>query len=271
MTDLNYIKNLAKQYRKNILFAAFSAGAKSAHIGGALSIVEILACLYGKIMKIDPKKPMDSDRDRLILSKGHACLALYSALVEKGYFEREELKNFEKSESFLLGHPVMNREKGIEFSTGSLGMGLSLGIGVAYAGKMNKKKYSTYIIIGDGECNEGSIWEGALLGPHLDLENLKVIIDKNNLQQTGKNKDILDLGDFTNKWKSFGWNTHEVDGHNINDLLKALKLKSENNKPIAIIANTIKGKGFTFSENNNDWHHNILTKKNYELALQELN
>ena len=138
MTDLNYITNLAKQYRKNILYAAFSAGAKSAHIGGALSIVEILACLYGKIMKIDPKKPMDSDRDRLILSKGHACLALYSALVEKGYFKREELKNFEKSESFLLGHPVMNREKGIEFSTGSFGMGLSLGIGVAYAGKMNK-------------------------------------------------------------------------------------------------------------------------------------
>jgi len=271
MTDLNYIKDLAKQYRKNILFAAFSAGAKSAHIGGALSIVEILACLYGNIMNVDPKRPSDSNRDRLILSKGHACLALYSALVEKGYFKREELKNFEKSESFLLGHPVMNREKGIEFSTGSLGMGLSLGIGVAYAGKINKKKYSTYIIIGDGECNEGSIWEGALLGPHLNLENLKVIIDKNNLQQTGKNKDILDLGDLTSKWKSFGWNTHEIDGHSINDLLTALNLKSENNKPIAIIANTIKGKGFTFSENNNDWHHNILTKKNYELALQELN
>ena len=270
MTDLNYIKNLAKQYRKNILFAAFSAGAKSAHIGGALSIVEILACLYGKIMKIDPKKPMDSDRDRLILSKGHACLALYSALVEKGYFEREELKNFEKSESFLLGHPVINREKGIEFSTGSLGMGLSLGIGVAYAGKMNKKKYSTYIIIGDGECNEGSIWEGALLGPHLDLENLKVIIDKNNFQQTGANSEIMDLKDMKNKFVSFGCETLEIDGHNIKKIYAAFIKKNKKNKPKVIVANTIKGKGFKLFENNNNWHHSIINKSIYSQILKEL-
>jgi transketolase len=271
MTDFKAIKELAKQYRKNILFAAYSAGAKSAHIGGALSIVEILACLYGNILKLDPKNPLDLNRDRLILSKGHACLSLYSALVEKKYFQRQELENFEKSGSFLLGHPVMNREKGIEFSTGSLGMGLSLAIGVAYAGKVNLKEYSTFVIVGDGECNEGSIWEGALLGSHLNLQNLKVIIDKNNFQQTGENKNILNLADITSKWKSFGWNTYEVDGHNIHDLFKVLNLKSDNNKPTAIVANTIKGKGFSFFENNNDWHHNILTKKNYELALQELN
>ena len=242
MTNSKDIKDLAKQYRKNILFAAYSAGAKSAHIGGALSIVEILACLYGALMNLDPNNPLDYDRDRLILSKGHACLALYSALAEKGFFQRQELKNFEKSESFLLGHPVMNREKGIEFSTGSLGMGLSLGIGVAYAGKLNSKNYSTYVVIGDGECNEGSIWEGALLAPHLNLSNLKVIVDKNNLQQTGRNEDILNLNNISDKWKSFGWNTYEVDGHNINDLLQVLNLKTDNDKPTAIIANTIKGK-----------------------------
>ncbi len=268
--DFIKIENLAKQYRKNILFAAYSAGAKSAHIGGALSIVEIVACLYGEVMNLDPKNPLNSNRDRLILSKGHACLALYSALAEKGYFQREELKNFEKSGSFLLGHPVMNKQKGIEFSTGSLGMGLSLGIGVAHAAKIKNVNYSTFVIMGDGECNEGSVWEAALLGPHLNLQNLRVIVDKNNLQQTGKNQDILNLGNLENKWKSFGWNTHEVDGHNIKDLIKVFSYKSDNQKPTAIIANTIKGKGFSFSENNNEWHHNVLTKKNYELALEEL-
>ena len=185
--------------------------------------MEIVASLYGQIMKLDPEKPLDPNRDRFILSKGHACLALYSALVEKGYFKREELKNFEKSGSFLLGHPVMNRNKGIEFSTGSLGMGLSLGIGVAYAGKRRKMSYSTYVVLGDGECNEGSVWEGVMSAPHLKLDNLTVIVDKNNLQQTGKNEDILNLGNLVQKWKSFGWNTHEVDGHDIAKLLDIFK------------------------------------------------
>lgn len=263
-------KELAKQIRKNILFAAFNAGARSAHIGGALSIVEIVATLYGQIMKLSPDKPLDPNRDRFILSKGHACLALYSVLAEKGYFKRDELKNFEKSGSFLLGHPVMNRTKGIEFSTGSLGMGLSLGIGVAYAAKKRNMKYSTYVVLGDGECNEGSVWEGAMSAAHLKLDNLTVVVDKNNLQQTGKNEDILDLKNLTEKWKSFGWNTYEVDGHNVDELLNILKKKHENQRPISIVANTVKGKGFGFSENNNDWHHTILTKKNYDIALEEL-
>ena len=269
--SVDQTKELAKQLRKNILFAAYNAGAKSAHIGGALSIVEIVASLFGQIMKLNPAKPLDPNRDRFILSKGHACLALYSALVEKGYFKREELKNFEKSGSFLLGHPVMNRDKGIEFSTGSLGMGLSLGIGVAYAGKRKGMNYSTYIVLGDGECNEGSVWEGVMSAPHLKLDNLTVIVDKNNLQQTGKNEDILNLGNLAEKWKSFGWNTHEVDGHDVGELLDTFKNKDQNQKPTAIIANTIKGKGFGFSENNNDWHHTVLTKKNYDIALKELN
>lgn len=269
--DIAKIKELAKQVRKDILFSAFSAGARSAHIGGALSIVEIITTLYGGIMKFNPKNPLDPNRDRFILSKGHACLALYSVLAETGYFKREELKNFEKSGSFLLGHPVMNKVMGIEFSTGSLGMGLSLGIGVAYAGKRRNREYRTYVVLGDGECNEGSVWEGIMSAAHLKLDNLIVVFDKNNLQQTGRNQDILNLGNLSEKLKSFGWDTHEIDGHNIKELLEVLNKKDRKQKPTSIIANTVKGKGFSFSENNNEWHHTILTKKNYDLALQELN
>lgn len=262
------IKSLAKKIRKNILFSAFSAGAKSAHIGGALSIADIVATLYGDIMKIDSKKPLDPNRDRFILSKGHACLALYSALVELNFFAKDELKNFEKSGSFLLGHPVMNKEKGIEFSTGSLGMGLALGMGVALSAKRKNKEYNTYVILGDGECNEGSVWEAAMLANSLKLRNLCAIIDCNGYQQTGLNTDILDLENLENKWKSFGWATYSINGHDINEIISTLR--SQNERPKVILAKTIKGKGFSFSENNNDWHHAMMTKKIYEEAKLEL-
>ena len=275
MVALNINKNdeiefLCKEIRKNILYAAFSAGVKSAHIGGALSIVEIISVLFGKIMNFNPKNLLDETRDRFILSKGHACLALYSVLAEKGFFEKSELENFEKSGSFLLGHPVMNREKGLEFSTGSLGMGLSLGIGLAKASKLKKNNNQIFILLGDGECNEGSVWEGALLASHLNLENLTVIIDRNNFQQTGTSSEILNLDNLYSKWESFGFYTLEVNGHNTNDLLSTFRDNSNKKKPKAIIANTIKGKGLSFAENNNDWHHSILTKKNYEIALKEI-
>ncbi len=265
----NEIFELAKNIRKNILFAAYKAGASSAHVGGALSIVDILAVLYGSIAKIDSAKPLDKNRDRIILSKGHGCLALYGSLLEKGFIKKSELETFEKSGSFLLGHPVINKKKGIEFSTGSLGMGLSLGIGVSVSSAKKKLNYKTYVIIGDGECNEGSVWEGALLASHLNLKDLTVIVDKNNFQQTGKNQDILDLKNLTSKWKSFGWETIDVNGHNLKEIYDALILKS--NRPKAIIANTIKGKGVSFTENNNDWHHNILTQKNFEIGINEIN
>ncbi len=268
--NLKDLKLFSTKIRKNILLAAFSAGAKSAHIGGALSISDIIAVLYGKVMKLNSNNPLDENRDRLILSKGHACLALYSALVEKKFFPKSELENFEKSGSFLLGHPVMNKEKGIEFSTGSLGMGISLGIGVALAAKKKNKNFHTYIIVGDGECNEGSVWESALYAAHAKLDNLTIIIDKNNLQQTGKNQDILNLDNLTEKFKSFNWHTIEIDGHNIESINNTLTINTTNNKPKAIIANTVKGKGVSFFENNNDWHHSILVKKNYDTALKEL-
>ena len=268
--QIKNIKNFAFQVRKNILEMAVSAGAGSAHFGGALSITEVVSTLFAYQMKIDKKNPKWEERDRFILSKGHACLAYYAALCEVGYISNNELKTFEKNDTDLLGHPVINRNLGIDFSNGSLGMGLSLGIGVAISSKKKKKNFNVYVIVGDGECNEGSIWEGAMAAPNFKLDNLYVIIDKNNFQQTGSNKEIMNVGNLKDKWSSFGWYTVELDGHNIQELYNFFKESKKIDKPKAIIANTIKGKGFSFSENNNDWHHSILSKSFYEKAIKEL-
>ena len=264
------IKNFAINVRKNILEMAVAAGASSAHFGGALSITEIISTLFAYKMKIDKKNPLWESRDRFILSKGHACLAYYAALCEIGYITKNELKTFEKNDTNLLGHPVINRKLGIEFSNGSLGMGLSLGIGVAISSKKKKKDFNVYVVIGDGECNEGSVWEAAMAAPNFKLNNLYAIIDKNNFQQTGSNKEIMNVESLKEKWSSFGWHTTELDGHNVQELYDFFKNSDEVKKPKAIIASTIKGKGFSFSENNNDWHHSVLTKNFYEKALKEL-
>ena len=268
--EIKNIKNFAFQVRKNILEMAVSAGSNSAHFGGALSITEIISTLFAYQMKIDKKNPLWEERDRFILSKGHACLAYYAALCEVGYISKEELKTFEKNDTNLLGHPVINRNLGIDFSNGSLGMGLSLGIGVAISSKKKGKNFSVYVIVGDGECNEGSIWEAAMAAPNFKLDNLYVIIDKNNFQQTGSNKEIMNVEKLKDKWTSFGWHTTELDGHNIQDLRNFFNESKDIKKPKAIIANTIKGKGFSFSENNNEWHHSILSKSFHEKALKEL-
>jgi|TARA_B100001540_G_scaffold284486_1_gene276830 transketolase len=264
------IQKFLLNVKKNILDMAFYAGASSSHFGGALSIAEIVSFLFSYQMKIDRNNPLWEDRDRFILSKGHACLAYYSALCEVGYLTKDELKTFEKDKSNLLGHPVINRKIGIEFSNGSLGMGLSLGIGVALASRLNKKNYNVYVVVGDGECNEGAVWEAAMAAPNINLENLYVIIDKNNFQQTGSNKNIMNVDDLKEKWSSFGWHTSSIDGHNFDDMFKCFKNIKNIKKPKAILANTIKGKGFSFSENNNDWHHSVLNKTYYEKGLAEL-
>jgi len=269
--DLNNISKFSNSIRKNILDMALSAGANSSHFGGALSIADIVAILFSYKMNINKSNPEWVDRDRFILSKGHACLAYYSALSEIGYISKEELKTFEGNESNLLGHPVINRKLGIEFSNGSLGMGLSLGIGLAISSKKKKKNFKVFVIIGDGECNEGSVWEAAMAAANFNLDNLHVIVDHNNFQQTGRNNDIMKLGSLKDKWSSFGWETAELDGHNIENLYDYFNSNQETNKPKALIANTIKGKGFSFSENNNDWHHGVLTKKVYDEAIEELN
>ena len=268
-SEIIKIKQLSKKMRENILTMSLAAGASSSHFGGSLSTVELLATLYNNVLKFDIANPLWDDRDRFILSKGHACLGYYSVLCEKGFFAKEDLNLFEKNGSFLLGHPVINKKKGIEFSNGSLGMGLALGIGVAIAAKKNKKNYRVFVLIGDGECNEGSIWEAAMSAAHFKLKNVTAILDNNNLQQTGSNDDIMSTKDLANKWRSFNWDVQEINGHNIPEILAALNHVSE--KPKLILAKTIKGKGFSFSENNNNWHHNIMTKKQYDEAIKELN
>ena len=266
---INKIKKMCLNMRKNVLDMAMNAGSESSHFGGGLSIIEITATLYGAVMNYDLKNPKWKLRDKFILSKGHGVLGLYAALAEVGIITKNDLANFEKSNGFLFGHPIMNIEKGIEVSSGSLGMGLSVGIGMAIASIKKKLKNKIFVLLGDGELNEGSNWEAFMSAPKYKLDNLFLILDRNNLQQTGSSKDIMDIGDMSEKLRNFGWHVIEVNGHNIDELLKSFSSNIKN-KPIAIVANTIKGKGFSFSENNNDWHHKILSKSQYEIAINEL-
>lgn len=253
--------------RRDILKMAFTAKANSSHIGGSLSTVDILSVLFSEIIKIDKKNI--KKKDRFLLSKGHSCLGYYAVLRQMGLLNEKDLYTFEKKKTVLLGHPVKNEKKGIEFSSGSLGMGLSIGVGLAIAYKKKGKNYKIYVLIGDGECNEGSIWEAAMCASHYGLDNLVVILDNNKFQQTGTNKFILDSLDLKKKWESFGWNAQRINGHSHKLLYDAFK-SNHNKKPKILIANTIKGKGISFTEGNNDWHHSVLTKKNYDLALKEL-
>lgn len=269
--NLEEIKQFAKNLRRKVLDMAYYAGANSSHFGGALSSAEIISYLYGYYMNLDKKNPLWEDRDRFILSKGHGCLSYYAALSEIGYIKNDDLKTFEKDNTDLLGHPVINKNKGIEFSNGSLGMGLSLGIGVALAGKKKNKKYRVFVVLGDGECNEGSVWEASMSAPNFNLNNLTIIIDNNKFQQTGSNKEIMDTSNLKKKWESFGWDVFEINGHDLNEIDNFFSMTNSSEKPKALIANTVKGKGFSFSENNNDWHHSILSKKFYDQGLEELN
>ncbi|MDE4907330.1 transketolase [Methanogenium marinum] len=235
-------------------------------------MIEIMATLYGGILRFDPKNPEWDGRDRFILSKGHGVLAYYTALAEAGFFPKDELLKFEVNGECLPGHPILNMEKGIECSTGSLGMGLPFGAGLALAGKMQKKSYRTYVLVGDGECDEGSIWECAMFASHYHLSNLIAIVDSNKLQYDGPCCEIMNLDNFKAKWESFGWDVTEVDGHNVKELYDAFSVcsHSSNGKPQVIIADTVKGKGVSFMENNKEWHHSTLSQKQYDLAMQEI-
>jgi transketolase len=264
------IENMARRMRKKALELAYSAGNNGAHLGPGLSIIEITAVLYGGIMKMDPKNPRWADRDRFILSKGHGSLGYYTALAEAGFITADELSGFEKNGGFLPGQPVMNMDKGIEFSSGSLGHGLSLGVGVALAGKKRGRDYKVYVLMGDGECNEGTIWEAAMAARHYKLSNLIAIIDANDLQSDGAREKIL-AADYEAIWKGFGWNVVVIDGHNIPALCETLTTPNKTEYPRVIIARTVKGKGISFMEGNNEWHHNRLTKDQYDAAMRELN
>ena len=229
------------------------------HIGSALSTVEILGVLYDHILKYRPKEPMWLKRDRFILSKGHGCLAIYAILADKGFFAKEELKKFCKEDGILGGHPEFGKVPGIEASTGALGHGLSIGVGIAINGVIDEEDYRTFVLLGDGECDEGSVWEAAMCASKHRLSRLTAIIDYNKAQCYGSSYEVQDLEPFVDKWKSFGWAVEEVDGHNIEELKSLfLKLPLHQEKPSAIICHTVKGKGIPFLENNYPWHHQAI-------------
>ncbi len=249
------LDNRSKYLRKLIVKSLIGGG--RGHMGSAMSLVEILRVLYDKFIKFNPKNLKKRDRDRLVLSKGHGCLALYSILADKKFFSKELLKNTSKSGSILGGHPEYSKVPGVEASTGSLGHGLPIAVGMALAAKIRKEKHKVYVIVGDGEINEGSIWEAAMSASKHNLSNLKVFVDYNKIQSYGFTKEVIDLEPLMDKWKSFGFEVSEINGHDINQLTKNLQKfkKNKNKKPSVTICHTIKGKGFYFAENNPSWHH----------------
>ena len=230
---------------------------------------DILAVLFKGVINLNLENFKKLDRDKFILSKGHSTLSYYAVLKELGFITKQELANYEGEGSFLFGHPVRNLEKGIEYSTGSLGQGISLGVGVALADRLKKNNNKIYVIVGDGECNEGSVWEAAMTISHHKLKNISIILDVNGFQQTGRTKEILNLINLKKKWKRFGWETLSINGHDFKQIKKAINKKTE--LPKVIIAKTKKGAGVKEFENNNTWHHNILTKSKYQQIIKKIN
>lgn len=267
--DVKELEKIANNVRIGIIEAVHSA--KSGHPGGSLSIADILTVLYFNQMNIDETKPQDKSRDRLVLSKGHCAPALYSTLAERGFFEKEQLKTLRNINGNLQGHPDMNKIPGVDMTTGSLGQGLSAANGMAMASKMGGEGIRVYCICGDGEIEEGQIWEAAMSASHYKLDNLCLIIDNNNLQIDGNVDKVMNIYPIDEKLKSFGFEVITVDGHNIQELINAFSYaKKVKGKPTAIIANTIKGKGVSFMENQAGWHGKAPNDEEYEVAMKEL-
>lgn len=241
-----------------------------AHLGGALSMVEIIVALYGSALRFDSNNPYWEDRDRFILSKGHGVLAFYACLAEFGFFPKDNLATFKKNGSDLIAHPVMNMSLGIESSNGSLGHGISFATGISWALRKKLKNNHTYVLLGDGECEEGSVWEAAAAAGKFCLNNLTAIVDANGLQSDGPVVSTNNAQQIADKFKASGWTSVIVDGHDFGELCLALSLAENSIAPRAIVANTVKGKGISFMENNNAWHHNRLTEENYLIATKEL-
>lgn len=271
-SSVNLVKK-AREIRKDIIEICYRANV--GHIAPALSITDILTVLYFKILRIDPENPFKRDRDRLILSKGHAAAALYATLHHRGFFTKNKLLAFCQNNGSFGVHPDHNIKHGVEVTTGSLGHGLSVGIGMAIALK-EKYKHKTntprvFVIVSDAELNEGSVWEGVMFASHHKLDNLVLIVDDNGLQAFGKTKEILNLQPIESKLRIFGWETHTVDGHNLNTFSKILeKIPFKNNKPGALVAKTVAGKGVSFMENTLDWHYLSLNNSQYRQAIKEL-
>ena len=267
--NVEELQAIARTTRRQII--EMLTAAKSGHPGGSLSAVEILVTLYFDVLQHDPSNPKWEDRDRFILSKGHACPVLYSVMAQQGYTPVDELKNLRKLGSIYQGHPDVRYIPALEASTGSLGQGLSLGLGMALAAKLDGRPTRTYVVFGDGEIQEGQVWEAAMFGSFHKVDNIVCIVDYNHIQLDGFTKDILDLEPLTDKWKAFGWHVIDVDGHDIAALQAAFKEASETKgKPTCLIAHTVKGKGVSFMENNPKYHGVAPSEKEMELALQEI-
>jgi len=263
------MKAIAKKLRRHIITMTGKAG--SGHPGGSLSAVEILTTLYFKVLRHKPLDPQWPDRDRFILSKGHAAPLLYATLAECGYFPVTELLTLRQMDSCLQGHTDCTITPGVEMSAGALGQGLSFALGTALAGRLNKQDYRVYVLLGDGECDEGQVWEAAMACAHFKVDNLVAIVDNNGQQIDGWNRDVMNLEPFPAKWQAFGWQVIEVDGHSLPQLTQAFsKAKQVKGQPTVIIAHTIKGKGVSFMENNPDFHGTAPNAIEVELALKEL-
>ena len=259
----------AKNVRRNIV--EMVTAAKSGHPGGSLSAVEILTSLYFEVMDIDLDEPQKQDRDRFVLSKGHATPVLYGALAEKGFFPKNEIKNFRKLNSILQGHPDMKNIPGVDMSSGSLGQGLSVANGMALAGKLNKSEKYVYALLGDGEVQEGQIWEAAMTSAHYKLDNLIAFLDNNGLQIDGDLEDVMGVSPLDDKWKAFNWDVQVIDGHDFNAILSAVEAaKAKKGQPSIIIAKTVKGKGVSFMENKAEWHGSAPSTDQLAQALEEL-
>ncbi|MDK2918498.1 MAG: transketolase [Candidatus Petromonas sp.] len=263
------LKDIAVQVRKDIISMTTAAG--SGHPGGSLSAVEILTALYFEKMNIDPKKPDWEGRDKFILSKGHAAPVLYSVLARRGFFTPDKLINLRKMGAMLQGHPDMKGTPGVEMSTGSLGQGFSASVGMALASKLDNRKNRIYVLLGDGEINEGIVWEAAMAAAHYKLDNLTAFLDYNGLQIDGPNEEVMNIKPVDEKWRSFGWNVLEIDGHDFEAIFNAInKAEETKEKPTIIIAKTVKGKGVSFMENQVGWHGTAPTEEEMEQALKEL-
>ncbi len=265
---MEQIQDVAKRIRKQIYKIAHFAG--GGHMGASFSMADIISVLYfGHVLKYDAENPEWENRDKFILSKGHACYALYAALAEAGFFPESELRNVGQDGSKFGGHPKIYEIPGVEASTGALGHGLSFAIGIAYANKVDNRDSHVYVMLGDGECQEGSVWEGALSAPTLVLDNLTVIVDHNKLQAMDDLENIVHMKPFADKWKAFGWNVIEIDGHNYDEIRKALLVRQAK-KPTLVVANTVKGKGVSFMENVPIWHYRMPNDEELQILFNDL-
>ena len=268
MKSREELEAMARRIRLAILKMTYQSGLKGAHLGGSMSVADILAVLYGDILRYDPARPEMPERDRLILSKAHAAVALYAALHEAGFLTDADIDHALQGDSMFFEHPKRSLAHGIEFSGGSLGQGLSLGMGTALGLKKKGVPARVYVILGDGECDEGSVWEAAAAVIHFRLDNVTVIVDDNGLQFDGRKEDILKAGEAEDRWKSLGFDTQTADGHDVEALREALRKESD--RPRVIIAKTVKGKGVHFAENDPTWHTGRLTDELYQEAIRDI-